>query len=221
MEGPERVSGGPGAPARPSPRDGGYTLVAVVIGMLILSIAIAAVGPALGNIGKRDRELELIFRGKQYSRGIRLFQRRYGRYPNSLKEMAENNPRTIRKLWKDPMCNCDNWHLVIMNTPEANPQLTGLGTGVSPDPQGKRPTPVPTPGFGSPTNAQMAGPIVGVRSNVHKESLQEFRGQRFYDAWVFRASDTDTDSGGTGFDPNSLRRPGGGVPGQPTPPGAN
>ena len=191
-------------------------MVAVVIGMLLLTIALAAVVPALGNIGKRDREQELIFRGKQYARGIGLFQRRFGRYPNSLKEMIENNPRTIRKLWKEPICNCDDWHLVIFNTPEANPQLTGMpGPGVTPGLGGGHPAPTPTPGFGAPANPQMAGPIVGVRSNVHKEALQEWRGQHYYDEWIFRVGDADREGTG-GFDPNSLRRPPV-VPGQPTP----
>jgi hypothetical protein len=65
------------------------------------------VAPSIGVVMKRDREAELIFRGRQYARAVGLFQRRYGRYPNQLKELYENRPRTIRHLWKDPMCNCD------------------------------------------------------------------------------------------------------------------
>ncbi len=201
----------------PQGREDGYTMVAVVIGMLLLAIAIAAVAPALGNIGKRDREQELIFRGKQYARGIGLFQRRFGRYPNTLKEMYENNPRTIRKLWKDPICNCNDWHLVIFNTPEANPQANGLsGSGTTPSSEGRRPSPTPTPGFGSPANNEVAGPIVGVRSKVHKEALQEWRGQRFYDEWIFRVGDADREGSGS-FNSDTLRMPGGTPPGQPTP----
>jgi type II secretory pathway pseudopilin PulG len=188
----------------------GYTLVALVIAMLILTIVVAAVGPALGVIGKREREQELLFRGKQYARAIGLFQRRYGRYPNTLKELYENNPRTIRKLWKDPMCNCDDWYLLILNTPDANPQFGGgTGAGGAPaGPFGPRPTPVPTPtpapasAFGTP---QSAGPIVGVRSKVHKEGLTQWRGQTYYDQWRFIVGDADRDSTGA-FDPNSLSR---------------
>jgi type II secretory pathway pseudopilin PulG len=180
----------------------GYTLVAVVIGMLILSIIIAAVGPALGNIGKRDREQELLFRGKQYARAIGLFQRRYGRYPNTLKELLENNPRTIRQLWKDPMCNCSDWYLLIWNTPDALPQ--GSAAPAPGPPAGPTPTPTPVPGaFGTP---QVAGPIVGVRSKVHKEALQEWRGRRYYDEWRFIVGDADRDAGASSYDPLGLRR---------------
>jgi type II secretory pathway pseudopilin PulG len=198
---------------RPSARAArGYTLVALVIGMLILTIVVAAVGPALGVIGKRDREMELQFRGKQYARAIGLFQRKYGRYPNTLKELYENNPRTIRKLWKDPMCNCDDWYLLILNTPDANPQTsptTGIGAPAPPGAPGFQPTPVPTPtpapqsAFGTP---QSAGPIVGVRSKVHKEGLTDWRGQKYYDQWRFIVGDADRATTGSGFDPGSLQR---------------
>lgn len=185
-------------------------MVAVVIGILILTIVIAGVGPALGTIGKRDREKELLFRGKQYSRAIGIFQRRYGRYPNTLKELLENNPRSIRQLWKDPMCNCSDWYLLISNTPDAIPQGGGGGPAPLVTPGGVRLAPTPTPApspFGAP---QTAGPIVGVRSKVHKEALQEWRGRKFYDEWRFIVGDADRESGA--FDPNSLRRPPGPAP---------
>lgn len=192
-------------------------MVAVVIGMLILTIVIAGVGPAIGTIGKRDREMELLFRGKQYARAIGLFQRRYGRYPNTLKELLENNPRSIRQLWKDPMCNCSDWYLLILNTPDAIPQgapLGGPASAVTPGAVRLPPTPTPVPSaFGTP---QSAGPIVGVRSKVHKEALQEWRGRKFYDEWRFIVGDADRESGA--FDPNSLQRPPGPQPAPVTPP---
>lgn len=193
----------PSSPCRPRAVRG-YTLVAVVIGMLILSIVIAAVGPALGNIGKRDREQELLFRGKQYARAIGLFQRRYGRYPNTLKELFENNPRTIRQLWKDPMCNCSDWYLLIWNTPDALPQ--GGAASAPRPPGGLPPTATPAPGpFGTPGQPQVVGPIVGVRSKVHKEALQEWRGRRYYDEWRFIVGDADREPG-LFNDPLGLRR---------------
>jgi type II secretory pathway pseudopilin PulG len=183
----------------------GYTLVAVVIAIAILSIMIAAVAPAISTVLRRDREVELIFRGKQYARAIGLFQRRYGRYPTSLKEMYENRPRTIRKLWKDPMCNCDDWYLLIQGQPDAVP--SGDQTGQRPDSvfeDARRPT--PTPGiFGPREETKNVGPIAGVRSRVHKEALREWRGRRFYDEWRFIVGDADADA--VPFSPDTLRMP--------------
>lgn len=185
----------------------GYTLVALVIGMAILTIMTAAVAPAISVIMQRDRENELIFRGRQYARGIALFQRRYGRLPTSLKEMYENRPRTLRKLWKEPMCNCDDWYLIIQGTPDANP-IGGMPPGQPGPTQGSaapRATPTPLP-FGSPGETKNVGPILGVRSRVKKESLQEWRGQRSYDQWRFIAGDADR-AVASSFDPTTLGGP--------------
>ncbi|MFN2386784.1 MAG: type II secretion system protein [Thermoanaerobaculia bacterium] len=181
----------------------GFTLVAVVIAISILSIMIAAVAPAVSTIMRRDREAELIFRGKQYARAIGLFQRRYGRYPTSLEEMYETRPRTIRKLWKDPTCNCDDWFLLIQGQPDSVPAVD-LG--------GPRPPSTfedarrPTPGiFGPREETKNVGPIAGVRSKVHKEALREWRGRRYYDEWRFIVGDADADA--VPFSPDSLRMP--------------
>ncbi len=187
---------------RPVDGEAGYTLVAVVIGMLLLAILIAAVGPALGKIGQRDREMELLFRGRQYARAIGIFQRRFGRYPNTLKELFENSPHSIRKLWKDPICNCPDWQVLILNTPDANPQGGGapVTPGATAPAGGPPPTPTPAP-FGTPQSTQ--GPIVGVRSKVHKESITAWRGHQYYDQWRFIVGDADRDTSSV-FDPNSL-----------------
>lgn len=81
-------------------RGGGYTLVALLVGMTVASILIAAVLPLASAQAQREKEAELIFRGLQYAEGIRVFRRRFGRYPNSLTELLEVKPRSVRRLWK-------------------------------------------------------------------------------------------------------------------------
>lgn len=210
------------APAgRPAER--GYTLVAVVIGIAILTILLAAVGPSIATIMKREREEELIFRGRQYARAISAFQKRFGRYPTSLKEMYENRPRTIRKLWKDPMCRCDDWHLIIAGTADALPFRVGPGGQAQPPRSGfPAPLPTPTPGaFGGPgQGGAPTGPVAGVRSQVHQEALREWRGHKFYDEWAFVAGDADTDER-RGAPPGGYRNPPMPAPGQPQPPPSN
>ncbi len=165
-------------------RSRGYTFVALVIGMTIMAILIAAVLPLASTEAQRDKEDELIFRGFQYAEGIRTFRRRYGRYPNTLKEMFEVRPRTLRKLWKDPITNSANWGLVSV--------LTGapLAGGTSPNPPGRGasptpvPTPAPTPGFGAPPSTT-TGPIAGVYSLSKKKGLRLFNGRDVYVEWKF------------------------------------
>jgi len=161
----------------------GYTLVALVIGMTIMAILIAAVLPLASTEAQRDKEDELIFRGFQYAEGIRGFRRRYGRYPNTLKEMFEMRPRTLRKLWKDPITNSANWGLVSLTTGAPLP-----GTTSPPPPGGASPTPVPTaaptPGFGAPP-ATTTGPVTGVYSLSKKKAFRLFNGRDVYNEWRF------------------------------------
>jgi type II secretory pathway pseudopilin PulG len=184
-------------------------MVAVVIGIAVMSILIAAVAPAVSTVMRRERELELIFRGRQYARAIVLFQRRYGRLPITLEELYKARPRTIRKLWKDPMCDCMDWYPLIQGTAEATPSQGAAGGPTIPGTgprtyTGLQPTPAPTPGFGAPIGmGGPVGPIIGVRSKVHKESLREWRGRRFYDEWRFIAGDADSELGGVN-DPSLL-----------------
>ena len=180
-------------------------MVAIVIGMMILAIVILGVAPSVATIMKREREQELLFRGKQYARAIALFQRRYGRFPTELKELYANRPRTIRKLFKEPMCNCPDWHLIYQNSPDA---LPGPGSGSG----GGSPQRTPTPSvFGGAGGTKSVGPIVGVRSNVHEEALMEWRGQKYYDEWRFIMGDADRDTGNAG----NVKGPPGMPPTQP------
>ena len=166
----------------------GYTLVALIVGMTVMAILIAGVLPMASAEAQRDKEAELIFRGFQYAEGIRTFRRRYGRYPNTLKEMFEMRPRTLRKLWKDPMTNSVKWGLI-----------TGAGAPVTttvPPSGGKAPTPAPTPTvspFSTPSAAggpgnpgdQPPGPIMGVYSTSKKKGYRLFSGRENYNEWRF------------------------------------
>jgi type II secretory pathway pseudopilin PulG len=168
----------------------GYTLVALIVGMTVMAILIAGVLPLASAEAQRDKEAELIFRGFQYAEGIRNFKRRYGRYPNTLKEMFEMRPRTLRKLWKDPMTNSNKWGLITA----AGAPVTTAGGGVPPG-GGRvpRPTPVPTPtpsnfpttGGSGATGDQPPGPIMGVYSTSKKKGYRLFSGRENYNEWRF------------------------------------
>jgi type II secretory pathway pseudopilin PulG len=65
-------------------REAGYTLVALVIGIAILTILIAGVAPSVATIMRARRGKTDLFAAASMRARSRL-QRRYGRYPNELK----------------------------------------------------------------------------------------------------------------------------------------
>ena len=195
-------------------RDRGYTLVALLVGMTVMMILIAAALPLASTQAQRSKEDDLIFRGLQYAEGIRVFKRRYGRYPTSLKEMLDVRPRTLRKLWTDPMTGKVDWVTISLTTLMP---LPGSGSGTS----GKRssgsflpsPNPTPTPGaFGPPGGAaggQVLGPITGVRSRSTKKGYRVRDGRDVYSEWLFTEQSLTNASGHSGaMTPGGLPGPG-------------
>src|SRR5215472_170320 len=57
---------------------------------------------------QRDREEEMIHRGVQYSRAIRAYYKKFGRYPATLENLENTNQmRFLRKRYKDPLTGKD------------------------------------------------------------------------------------------------------------------
>jgi type II secretory pathway pseudopilin PulG len=82
----------------------GYILLTLCLFAAALAIAVAVVAPTMAFQMKREREAELLHRGVQYSRAIRTFTKKTGRYPMRLEDLRGNNEiRYIRKLYKDPL----------------------------------------------------------------------------------------------------------------------
>lgn len=201
---------------------GGYTLVALLVGITVASILIAAVLPLASAQAQREREAELVFRGLQYAEGIRIFRRRFGRYPNSLKELLEVKPRSVRKLWKDPMTKDGEWGIISMaGTPVTPGGGTGPGGGLSPRPTPPpRPTPTPEPfgATGPGAGGAPAGPVMGVYSKSTERGYRLWEGREAYNEWRFTEQSLAAQGGtsqsggepGPGFGGGGSAPPGGG-----------
>lgn len=86
----------------------GYIMLTLLLIVALMIIFAAAIAPTIAFDMKRDREEEMIHRGCQYSRAIRAYYRKFGRYPVKLEDLENtNNLRFLRKRYKDPE-NCKN-----------------------------------------------------------------------------------------------------------------
>src|SRR5881397_289171 len=86
----------------------GYILLMLMLFITVLAIAAAAVAPSITFQIQRDREEELIHRGVQYSRAVRRYVKKFGRYPMRIEELENtNNLRFLRKRFKDPITGQD------------------------------------------------------------------------------------------------------------------
>ena len=97
---------------------GGYALLLVVFLTALLVVSTASIGLKIVTEGKREKEQEMIWRGKQYTRGIKMYYRKLGRFPNSLDDLTKpkiGNIRFMRQAYKDPMNKEDgSWRLIYV-----------------------------------------------------------------------------------------------------------
>jgi len=86
----------------------GYVLLTLLLIVSLMIIATAVVVPTIAFEIRRAREEELVHRGVQYTRAIRLYSKRTGSYPVRLEQLlGDSQTRYIRKLYKDPITGGD------------------------------------------------------------------------------------------------------------------
>src|SRR5579863_2253568 len=86
----------------------GYVLITLLLFVALLAISTVILLPKIEFQIKRDREEELIHRGVQYSRAIKHYVKKFGKYPTRLEDLEDtNNLRFLRKRYKDPVTGKD------------------------------------------------------------------------------------------------------------------
>jgi type II secretory pathway pseudopilin PulG len=162
----------------PHSGEAGYTLAIFVMIIAIMAIMMAAAVEIVSFQAQREKEAELIFRGQQYVEGIRLFQKKYGRYPMRMKELWEAEPRVLRRKWEDPITGSENWGVIFQGQE---------GGEISGPRRGRRVTPTRTPVFARhrEDEGEKVGPIIGVHSLSTETSIKVYEGRTQYNMWKF------------------------------------
>jgi hypothetical protein len=129
----------PAIRARQSER--GYALLLVAFVATLMLIAAMTAAPDILTYGKREREKEMIWRGNQYIRGIKMYYRKTGKFPTSLEDLTKpqmGNIHFMRQAYKDPMNKEDgSWRLIYVGP---NGQLIG---SLKPQPALTMPSAIP------------------------------------------------------------------------------
>src|SRR5882672_5480242 len=120
-------------------RQSGYVLLAVLLAMTLMLIVLTIEAPRIAQQIKREREEELVHRGKDYATAIKRFvHKNGGQYPLSVEQLENtNHVRFLRKKYKDPMTGESDWKMVHageaeIKIPTPNPGLNnGSPTGQS------------------------------------------------------------------------------------------
>ena len=108
----------PESPRRRS-EESGFALLLVLFMMLLLLIASTAAVSDLRTEKRRQREEEMVWRGNQYVRAIRLYYHKTGHYPQNLDDLQKGLPdlHFLRyATYKDPInTNGGEWRFIYVN----------------------------------------------------------------------------------------------------------
>jgi hypothetical protein len=134
-----RAVASPGARKRRK-GESGYAILLVLFLATLILLGTMAVAPNILTEGRREKEKEMIWRGKQYARGVKLFYRKNGKFPTTLDDLTKpktGSIRFMRQAYKDPMNPKDGeWRLIYVGPtgqllgsmkPGQTLQLGGLG----------------------------------------------------------------------------------------------
>ena len=164
-----------------------FVVIAMGIGLLVAV-------PVWQTQIQREREEELIFRGKQYVEAVRVFQvKKPGTFPKTLDELVEE--KCLRRPFRDPMSPDGDWNIILL------PQ-GGVGGSLRRGPSGDNAQigggsraargrgqafaiqsilVAPKSALSSIRNPQ----ILGVVSPSTQKSFRVYNNEESYDKWLF------------------------------------
>ena len=161
-------------------------MAALLVAMSVMAVLMSALLPVWSHMARREKEEELIFRGKQYARAIGLFQRKYANTaPPTIDVLVEQ--RFLRKKYKDPITNDDFQPLyanqAVIQPPGGGPSAQRPGQQAVATPHADAADPCKS-GFGS-TGVGAQGGVIGVTSKSKDASIKIYNGRSKYNEWAF------------------------------------
>jgi type II secretory pathway pseudopilin PulG len=182
-------------------------MAALLVSLAVMSVLMGALLPAWRHQAQREKEAELVFRGEQYVRAIRLWEMKMGpgSRPPNFDILVQQ--KYLRKKYKDPMTEDGEFQPLYVGTnlpTPGGPGAGGRGTG-------GRGTSTPGPGrSGLPPVSQLpqqpsgiggpgpGGGILGVASKSKESSILIYKGRSHYNEWTFIYASASSAPGGVG-----------------------
>jgi type II secretory pathway pseudopilin PulG len=158
-------------PTTPGDRPGepGYVLIILMMAVFVISIGLLVAVPVLQTEIQREKEEELIFRGKQYVEAVRRYvQKNPGRYPTSLTELLDK--KCIRRLFKDPFGPDGQWNIILTSGKAPSGKESAQEVLIAPERS--------LPAIKNPQ-------ILGVVSTSTRFSIKIYNDQETHDKWLF------------------------------------
>lgn len=201
-------------------------MAALLVAIAVMAVMMSVAMPVWKHDEQREKEAELVFRGTQYVRAIRLFQAKTRSFPTSVDMLVQQH--YLRKKYLDPITNQEFTYIgagMVGGQPgggptQATPGAVGgtaagaklattgvtqgaLGqnglTGTSSMTSSSSTTTSNTGSIGMvATASSVPGGLIGVQSKSTDESIMIYNGRDHYNEWVFMYVAQNPGTNGTG-----------------------
>jgi len=164
-------------------------MAALLVALAVMAVLMSVALPVWRHDAQREKEEELIFRGQQYVRAVRLYSTKTGAMPVSVDALVQG--RFLRKKFKDPITRDD-----FEPISAANPNPGGVVGSSQPGGRGTQQSisgpPATTGRLGANSNPNgstfggtVPGGMLGVRSKSKEESIRLYLNRNHYNEWMF------------------------------------
>ena len=155
-----------------------------MMAVLVLGLGSLVAVPVWQTELQREKEEELIFRGRQYAEAVRIYVKKNpGRYPASFQELIDK--KCIRRLYRDPFGPGGQWNVVLVSTGAPTSSAAGQARGGA-----------AAAASGQSVQEVLVAPeralpaikdprILGVVSSSTAKSVKIYNDQETHDKWLF------------------------------------
>jgi hypothetical protein len=201
------------APRPPRHRQRGFAYIMALIAVMVMVTMSLAIYEKGATLARRDREAEMIWRGNQYKRAIRLYYHKTGKYPQTIDDLTKGLPQLhfLRQQYKDPTNTADGtWRFIYVNAAGSiigsvkyatlqQMQLLDMNNGVLPTIPGQP---------GVPASSLATGPqATGISGSSSSDTSGQSNGSS--------SSSTSNNGGQSGMQNGTGQSPDGSTPGAP------
>ena len=98
-------------------RAAGFTYIGLLIAVVIMGIALSAVGVVWRTQAQREREQQLLFIGRDFERAIASYYKAGRQFPQEIDDLLDDKrgplpAHHLRRFHNDPMTGAQDWNII-------------------------------------------------------------------------------------------------------------
>jgi type II secretory pathway pseudopilin PulG len=95
----------------------GFTYIGLLIAIVVMGVALSAVGVVWRTQAQREREQELLFIGHDFERAIGSYYKAGHQFPQEIDDLLDDKrgPKPahhLRRFYNDPMTGAQDWNII-------------------------------------------------------------------------------------------------------------